>query len=79
MYVLRSISASTLIFVIFKNIGKPNVNTLQTILVNYFTAFILVIVSYDSDIVISEIVVSKWFYGAIGLGILFISILNVMA
>ncbi|RAJ17103.1 DMT family transporter [Olleya aquimaris] len=79
MYLLLSIAASTLIFVIFKTIGKRNVNTLQTIVVNYFTAFILGIISYDSKIVVSEIISSKWFFGAIGLGVLFISIFNVMA
>ncbi|WGD34811.1 EamA/RhaT family transporter [Olleya sp. YS] len=79
MYLLLSICASTLIFVIFKTIGKRNVNTLQTIVVNYFTAFTLGVLSYDSTVVVSEIISSKWFFGAIGLGILFITIFNVMA
>ncbi|MEQ3664852.1 MULTISPECIES: DMT family transporter [unclassified Olleya] len=79
MYLLLSICASTLIFVIFKVVGKRNINTLQTIVFNYFTAFTYGILSYDSPIIVSDIVKSKWFLGAIGLGFLFIAIFNVMA
>lgn len=79
MFLLLSICASTLIFVIFKLIGKYNINTLQTIVVNYFTAFICGVLSYKSPIVIDNIIASKWLFGAIGLGFLFISIFNVMA
>ncbi|MGB6268924.1 MAG: EamA/RhaT family transporter, partial [Olleya sp.] len=62
MFLLLSICASTLIFVIFKTIGKRNINTLQTIVVNYFTAFTLGIISYDSTIIITDITSSKWFF-----------------
>tara|TARA_R110002049_G_scaffold222535_2_gene394223 strand:- start:129 stop:992 length:864 start_codon:yes stop_codon:yes gene_type:complete len=79
MYLLLSICASTLIFVIFKVVGKRNINTLQTIVFNYFTAFTYGILSYDSSIIVSDIVQSKWFFGAIGLGFLFLAIFNVMA
>ena len=34
---------------------------------------------YDKPIIVSEIVSSKWIYGALGLGFLFIAIFNVMA
>jgi drug/metabolite transporter (DMT)-like permease len=79
MYLIFSICASTLIFVIFKVIGKRNINTLQTIVFNYFTAFTCGILSYDSPVIIKDIISSKWFFGAIGLGFLFIAIFNVMA
>ena len=79
MFLVLSICASTLIFVIFKVVGKRNINTLQTIVVNYFTAFTCGILSYDSPIVIGNILHSKWFFGAVGLGFLFIAIFNVMA
>lgn len=79
MYLLLSICASTLIFVIFKVVGKRNINTLQTIVINYFTAFTYGILSYDAPIIVSDIIRSKWFFGAIGLGFLFIAIFNVMA
>ena len=79
MYLIFSICASTLIFVIFKVIGKRKINTLQTIVFNYFTAFTCGILSYDSPVIIEDIISSKWFFGAIGLGFLFIAIFNVMA
>ncbi|MBD3889759.1 DMT family transporter [Olleya marilimosa] len=79
MYLLLSICASTLIFVIFKVVGKRNINTLQTIVINYFTAFTYGILIYDAPIIVSDIIQSKWFFGAIGLGFLFIAIFNVMA
>ncbi|WP_397362491.1 EamA/RhaT family transporter [Olleya sp. R77988] len=79
MFLILSICASTLIFVIFKIIGKRNINTLQAIVVNYFTAFTCGVLSYDSPIVINDIIASKWFFGALFLGVLFISVFNVMA
>ena len=71
--------SSTGIFVLFKLFNKYNINTLQAIVVNYITACICGSVLYDGSINISEIVNSNWFYGAIGLGFLFIAIFNVMA
>ena len=79
MYLLLSILASTLIFIIFKLVGKFKINTLQTIVVNYFTAFSLGIITYHQPVKINTIIQSNWFFGAIGLGVLFISIFNVMA
>lgn len=79
MYLLLSIAASTFIFIIFKLLGKYNINTLHAIVVNYFVACSLGIVLYDGKIVLAEIVASYWFYGALVLGFLFISIFNVMA
>lgn len=79
IYLLLSIIASTLIFIIFNLLGKYKVNTLQAIIVNYFTAFITGVLSYESTTTITEIINKDWFYGAIFLGILFIAIFNVMA
>ena len=79
IYLILSILSSTGIFVLFKLFNKYNINTLQAIVVNYITACICGSVLYDGSINISEIVNSNWFYGAIGLGFLFIAIFNVMA
>nr|WP_321230391.1 DMT family transporter [uncultured Psychroserpens sp.] len=79
IYLLLSIIASTLIFIIFKLFDKYNINTLQAIVVNYFTACLFGLLMYDKPIIVSEIVSSKWIYGALGLGFLFIAIFNVMA
>ncbi|EGV42421.1 EamA/RhaT family transporter [Bizionia argentinensis JUB59] len=79
IYLLLSILASTIIFVLFKLFDKHQVNTLQAIVVNYITAFTIGIVTYEETINIQAIIATKWFYGAIILGFLFIIVFNVMA
>ncbi|WP_055436494.1 EamA family transporter [Lacinutrix algicola] len=79
IYLLLSILASTLIFVIFTLLGKYKINTLQTIVVNYFTAFTTGILSSTETISFNEVINKDWFYGTIFLGFLFISIFNIMA
>ncbi|MFC0604544.1 EamA family transporter [Winogradskyella pulchriflava] len=79
IYLILSILSSTVIFVFFKLFSKYKVNTLQAIVVNYFTAFICGLLLYKGDIKISYILDSDWLYVAIGLGLLFITIFNIMA
>jgi drug/metabolite transporter (DMT)-like permease len=79
IYLLLSIIASTLIFIIFKLIERYHINTLQAIVVNYFTACLFGVWSYDEPVNINQILESKWLFGAFGLGFLFIAIFNVMA
>ena len=79
MFLVLSIICSTVIFIIFKCFDKFKVNTLQAIVVNYFTATIFGFLSYDAPISVQEITQSDWFIGALGLGVLFIAIFNVMA
>ncbi|MGG5487392.1 EamA family transporter [Gaetbulibacter sp. PBL-D1] len=79
MYLVFSILASTLIFIVFKLFQRFKIDTTQAIVVNYFIACIVGLIAYDSPISISEITSSKWFLGAVFLGILFISIFIVMA
>ena len=79
IYLLLSITASTLIFIIFKLLDRYNIDTLQTIVINYVAACLFGIWSYDQPLHLGEIIESKWLFGAIGLGFLFIAIFNVMA
>lgn len=79
MFLLLSILCSTVIFIIFKCFGLFKINTLQALVVNYITASIFGFLNYSEPISVKEITSSKWFIGAIILGILFISIFNVMA
>ena len=79
IYLLLSILSSTAIFVVFKLLKSYNINTLQAIVVNYFTACIIGSLLYKGDIKPVEIVQTNWFIAAIALGFLFISIFNVMA
>ncbi|GHC54660.1 DMT family transporter [Ulvibacter litoralis] len=78
-YLLLSILASVLIFVVFKLFAKYNVNTSQAIIANYFIACICGIIAYDHPIVVSEIPNYDWFYYSLGLGVLFIVVFNLMA
>lgn len=79
IYLLLSILASTLIFIIFNLVGKYKINTLQVIVVNYFTAFTTGILSTNESVHLNTIITSKWFFGALFLGFLFIAIFNIMA
>ncbi|MFC4722146.1 EamA family transporter [Geojedonia litorea] len=79
IYLLLSILASTLIFIHFKLFERFKVNTLQAIVVNYIVACTFGLIVYEAPVKVDEITSSKWFYGAIFLGFLFISIFNVMA
>jgi len=79
IYLLLSIASSTLIFVLFKLFNKYNINTLQAIVVNYVTACLCGSLLYDGQIRPSDIIKTDWFFAAIGLGFLFITIFNVMA
>ena len=79
IYLLLSILASTAIFVVFKLFRHYKINTLQAIVVNYITASIWGILSYEATINTNEIINSQWFLGAVILGFLFIAIFNLMA
>lgn len=79
IYLLLSILASTLIFVIFNLLGKYRINTLQAIVFNYFAACSMGLLNTDATLNTLEVVNQKWFYGAVFLGFLFIAIFNVMA
>lgn len=79
IYLLLSVLFSSAIFVIFKLFDKFNINTLQAIIVNYFTAFCVGIYSYQHDINFSSIPDKPWYVGAIILSCLFITVFNLMA
>jgi drug/metabolite transporter (DMT)-like permease len=79
MFLILSILCSTVIFIIFKCFGIFKIDTLQALVVNYITASIFGFLNYNEPISVTEITNSEWFYGAIILGVLFISIFNVMA
>jgi len=79
IYLLLSIFASTAIFVVFKLFGRYKINTLQAIVINYITASVTGVLSYEGQVNTQEIAGSKWFIGALALGFLFISVFNLMA
>lgn len=79
IYLLLSVLSSTGIFVIFKSFEKYNINRLHGIVANYFTAFAIGYFTYDGIIFSTQNTTSNWFFAALALGLLFISIFNVMA
>jgi drug/metabolite transporter (DMT)-like permease len=79
IYLLLSVFASTLIFVVFKLFSKFKINTLHAIVVNYFVAGVSGIIGYGGEINIAEITNYDWFYYTLGLGVLFIIVFNLMA
>lgn len=78
-YLLLSIVASSLIFVIFKLFARFKIDTFQAIVVNYAVAFTTGILLYEGDTTFTEALQTEWFIGAIALGIVFISVFNLMA
>lgn len=78
IYLLISILSSTAVFVVFKLFKKHNINILQGIVVNYFTAFTLGFILNNEDIKPLEIIHADWFIAAVFLGFLFIAIFNVL-
>ena len=79
IYLLLSILASTLIFVVFKLFSKFKINTLHAIVVNYFVACVSGVIAYNGTISSTEIPKYDWFYYTLGLGALFILVFNLMA
>lgn len=75
---LLSILSSTIIFVVFKLFDKFKVHTLQAIVVNYWVACGCGILFYQESLDVTLITSSHWFPYAMGLGLLFIAIFNLM-
>ncbi len=73
IYILLSILCSTSLFIIFKYLDKFKIDAFLVIVINYFVAASLgFILNYDTNYnkIMSEI--SKWYYLAIIIGVLFI-------
>lgn len=79
IYLTLSVLASSLIFIIFKLFSKYHIDTLQAIIINYLVASTCGVIAYTKPIQINNIIQNNWFYGAIGLGVIFILIFNLMA
>ena len=79
IYLVLSILISSSLYVIFKLFEVYKVNTFQAIVVNYIVAFVIGYIYSDVKIPITTIPKQDWFYGALFLGFLFITIFNVMA
>ncbi|MFL1896473.1 EamA/RhaT family transporter [Aquimarina sp. 2-A2] len=79
IYLLLSIIASTLIFIVFKLFSKYNINTMQAIVFNYIFACTSGLLAYGEPISLSGLPQQEWFIGAVVLGLIFILVFNCMA
>jgi len=78
IYLVLSILISSGLYVIFKLFEKFKINTFQAIVVNYIVAFTIGYLYSPIKIPVTEISKQPWFFGAVALGLLFISIFNLM-
>src|SRR5690606_17246405 len=68
-----------MIFVVFKLFSKFKINTLQALVFNYLTACVCGVLFKKNAIDIGAITKYGWFPFALGLGVLFITVFNLMA
>ncbi len=76
---LLCIILNAFIGVIFKLFQSYNVNNFQAIVVNYFICVVMAALFMGGNPLPQDITSEPWFYYAIGLGMLFIVVFNIMA
>ena len=74
-----SVLSSTWIFVVFKLYDVYKVQTLVAIIINYITACTVGFLLYEGPVSAIEILNTSWAWGPLVMGILFITIFNLMA
>lgn len=74
-----SVLSSTLIFVAFKLFGVYKVQTLYAIITNYVVACLVGLFLYEGNVDVAQLASMSWYWGPIALGVLFITIFNLMA
>lgn len=79
IYLLLSICISSSLYLIFKSFTIFKIDTFQAIVFNYLVAFTCGVLSSEIETNFVEIPQEKWFYGALFLGFLFVTVFNVMA
>lgn len=79
IYLLLSILSSSLIYVVFKLLDKFNIKISYAIVVNYLTAVVAGYLGHSKSFELETITTASWFWGAMILGILFITVFNLMA
>ena len=75
---LLSILTSSLLFAIFKLFNKYKVDNLSAIIINYLVAF-LVGCFVEQSLIVPQSIEFPWFYSALAMGFLFISLFTLMA
>ncbi|MCR9228965.1 MAG: EamA family transporter [Flavobacteriaceae bacterium] len=79
LYLILSVLSSTWIFIVFKLYGIYKVQTFVAIIINYITACTVGLLLYDGTFSFTDLLNSSWIWGPAAMGILFITIFNLMA
>ncbi|MFT6165352.1 MAG: drug/metabolite transporter (DMT)-like permease [Vicingaceae bacterium] len=79
IYLFLSILCSAAIFIIFKSFERFRVNTFTAIVVNYFIAGITGFATLGEAPSVERITSTPWFINSLILGVVFISLFNIMA
>lgn len=79
IYLILSILISSGLFVIFKYFGIYKVDVLKAIFINYIIAFTMGFTFAERSFSVVEVPNQPWFFGAVCLGALFVSIFFIMA
>ncbi|MCB0820432.1 MAG: EamA family transporter [Bacteroidetes bacterium] len=78
-YLILSILSSSSLMIIFKYFDKFRIHTFDAIVINYLVAGVLSLLLDSSGIPFEETPAQPWFWNAVIIGILFISLFNVIA
>ena len=78
LYLLLSIVTSTLIYLIFKLFERFQVDNFQAIVMNYFTAFAMGLLTASDKSAFATIHQQSWFVNVLIVGLAFITLFNVM-
>lgn len=79
IYLFLSILFSTLLVLIFKAFEKFNIDNFQAIVFNYITAGLICFIFLEVPLGLSTLIDQKWFPSAVLIGVLFISLFNLIA
>lgn len=74
IYILLSVLFNAVLFVILKSFASYNINTLQALVINYLTAFVMGFIFLKGEFIYSDIIQKPWCTGSFMLGFLFISV-----
>ena len=74
IYIVLSVLFNAVLFVILKLFSRFNINTLQALVVNYFTAFAMGLLLTETAFDYNQITQKTWYIGSFLLGFLFIGV-----
>ncbi len=79
IYLLLSILCSSAIFILFKGFERYKVNTFAAIVINYIIAGLTGFLVIGEKVSFDQIATASWTVNALFLGVVFISLFNIMA